>query len=240
MTLRLGIATVTLARDPAEEALLQRSLPKLLQAGLPVLIADGGSSAGFVEFLRTLDGARLVAPDSSGLVRQVRAALEAAVRENVDAILYTESDKLAFFDRGLRTLAEQGMVSADTLTLASRDADAFATFPPLQQYTERTINDLVSESLTAPGDYSYGPFVMGASLVPWLRSVPDDLGWGWRHAIFAIAHRLGHRVVHVAGRFECPEDQRAEDERERQHRLRQLDQNVSGLQFGLSMPMGQP
>lgn len=238
MSARLAIATVTLVRDPTEEVLLRRSLQRLVESELPIVIADGGSNAGFVEFLATLDGARIVAPDRKGLVPQVRAALEGAAGDDVDAILYTESDKLAFFDAGLSTLVEQGRVGVDTtLTLASRDAQSFATFPPVQQYTERTINDLCGEALAAPGDYSYGPFVMGRSLVPWLRDVPDDLGWGWRHAIFAIAHRLGHRIVHVAGRFECPLDQREEDEGERLHRLRQLDQNISGLQVGLALTL---
>ena len=50
----VAVATMTWARDAAEEGLLRESLPLLAGLGLPVFVTDGGSGAAFVDFLRTL------------------------------------------------------------------------------------------------------------------------------------------------------------------------------------------
>jgi hypothetical protein len=87
------------------------------------------------------------------------------------------------------------------------------------------------------GDYSYGPFLMRTTLAPHVQTLPHDIGWGWRHYIFAVAHRRGLHLAHVVDDLPCPEDQRTEDEGERLHRLRQLGQNVNGLLLGLTVDL---
>jgi hypothetical protein len=99
----------------------------------------------------------------------------------------------------------------------------------MQRYTEGVINHLCGELIGAPGDYSYGPFLMNRALLPSLSSLAARLGWGWRHFAFLTAHRLGFRVQHVTGAYPCPPDQRHESTTERTHRLRQLSQNILGL-----------
>jgi hypothetical protein len=234
----IAIATVTLVRDAGEDGLLRRALPSLARRGTPVYVSDGGSGEAFTTFLSGLKNVRVVASKGPGLVGQVTAALEAAVNGSAEFVLYTESDKEAFFQDGIGPLlARASALPAPALVLAARGKGSFATFPPIQRHTEHTINDLCGESFRAQGDYSYGPFLMHGSLIPWLTRAPADLGWGWRHFLFAIAHRLGHHIVHVEGDHACPEDQRAEDDRARLHRLKQLDQNISGLQAGLSVQL---
>ena len=225
---RIAAATITLVRDPAEETLLRRALPILAGHGMPLWVSDGGSGAAYTTFLGTLDNVRVAAPTAPGLVGQVTAAMEGAAVSGADYVLYTESDKEAFFSAALSAYLERAssLLANPSLVLAARSAESFETFPPVQRHTERTINELCGESFGAPGDYSYGPFLLHRSLVPWLARVPADLGWGWRHFIFAVAHRLGHRIHHIPGEHACPEDQRSEDDRERLHRLKQLDQNV--------------
>ncbi len=235
----IAVATVTLVRDADEELLLRRALPMLAGRGMPVWVADGGSGAAFTAFMAGVEGVRLIAPACPGLVGQVAAAVDGAVSSGSEYVLYTESDKEEFFDGGLAAFLEQtsSRLARPALAVAARSAGSFETFPPVQRHTERTINDLCGESFGAPGDYSYGPFLMHRSLAPWVSRVPPDLGWGWRHFIFAVAHRLGHEIHHIPGEHPCPEDQRAEDDRERLHRLKQLDQNVSGLQAGLTVSL---
>jgi len=234
----VAIATVTLARDAGEEDLLRRALPSLARHAVQVCVSDGGSGNAFTEFLSGLENVEVIAPGRPGLVGQVLAAVEAAAAASSGYVLYTESDKAAFFDDGLEAVMQRAAsLPEPALVLAARNERSFGTFPPLQRHTERTINELCGESFGAPGDYSYGPFVMHRSLAPWVRRVPADLGWGWRHFIFAVAHRLGQRILHVEGDHACPEDQRAEDDRERLHRLKQLDQNISGLQAGLAVQL---
>lgn len=235
-----AVATVTLVRAPGEELILRAALTSLAASGLPICVADGGSDPAFTAFLATLDNVNLAEPRGPGLVGQVAAAVEGASAAGAEYVLYTESDKQGFFETGLEAFLRSAspLTHPPSLVLAARTPASFETYPGVQRHTEGMINDLCGESFGVAGDYSYGPFVMHRSLVPWVARIAPDLGWGWRHFIFAVAHRLGHRVVHVTGEFACPEDQRAEDDRERLHRLKQLDQNVSGLQAGLAVPLG--
>lgn len=232
------VATITLARDAGEEQLIRRALGSLTAAGLPVIVADGGSSDRFLSFARTLPQVRLVTPVERGLVPQIKASLEGAVAMRPRFILYAESDKHIFFERKIaRFLLEAPLAEDVGIVLSARDEDSFATFPPTQRFTEGTINTLTGEVVGEPGDYSYGPFLMHRSLVSHLAHLPADTGWGWRHYVFALAARIGFRVVHVTDDLPCPDDQREEDETERVHRLRQLAQNVNGLLLGMTEPL---
>jgi hypothetical protein len=234
----IAIATMTLVRDAEEELLLRRSMEALARHGRRVFVSDGGSGDAFVAFLGSLPSVTVVAPAARGLVGQVRGSLAAAVRSGARSVMYTESDKQAFFESSLHTLIDMIPSGESTgLALAARSEEALSTFPSIQQFTEGVINDLCRRFFGASGDYSYGPFVLPADLVRYIDRAPDDLGWGWRHFLFSVAHRLGRRVRHAAGDYECPDDQRREDDRERLHRLRQLAQNVRGLEAGLQLPL---
>jgi hypothetical protein len=229
---------MTLVREPAEEALLRQALRALVGHGLPVFVADGGSGQTFVDFLQTLPDVTLVRPKGPGLVGQVQASLAAAAAATNRFVLYTESDKLDFFDRHLQQFLAAAESEPDAgCLLASRSISAFSTFPPTQQSTEAAINRLCGQFLNAEGDYSYGPFLLKASLAASADAAAGDLGWGWRHLTFALAHRFSQRLVHTVGDYECPADQRGEASRDRLHRLRQLRQNVDGLLAGLTVTL---
>ena len=51
--------------------------------------------------------------------------------------------------------------------------------------------------------------------------------------MFAAAARAGYRIGHVVGDYPCPPDQREENDVERLHRVRQLQQNIHGLLLGM-------
>ncbi|MBA2305768.1 MAG: hypothetical protein H0W08_24480 [Acidobacteria bacterium] len=99
---RLAIATMTLVRDPDEEAMLRWGMEALTRIGCPVIVTDGGSPCQFVESLRGLPGLTLTTPSGQGLVDQVRTSLEACAKLDADFLLYTEPDKLDFFEHHLR------------------------------------------------------------------------------------------------------------------------------------------
>lgn len=227
----VAIATMTLARDAGEERLLRAALARLAQHGLPISVADGGSTDAFVQFVRDSPACRLALPDGTrGLVAQIKRSLRSAAESGTPFILYTEPDKLQFFDRHLDSfIAAAAGGEGAGVVLASRSEQSFRTFPRLQQFTEGTINRLCAEMLGSPGDYSYGPFLMDRKLLPYLADVDDTVGWGWRHFMFGASVRLGYQLRHVTGDFDCPPDQREEDASERLHRVRQLDQNIQGL-----------
>jgi len=225
-----AIATISSVRSPREEALVRTSLERLTAIGLPVSLADTGLSATFSGFVAGLPNVSVVVPGQPGLVGQIKASIALAAKGGRRFILYTEPDKEQFFGAQLRGFLRRAADRADArVVLAARSDESFDTFPSMQRYTEGVINRLCGELLACPGDYSYGPFLLHRSLVSAVAALPDDIGWGWRHRVFAEAHRRRLAVTHVVGDFCCPQDQRIEEHADRMHRLRQLSQNIAGL-----------
>jgi hypothetical protein len=70
---------------------------------------------------------------------------------------------------------------------------------------------------------------MARALLAVVGRLSHHLGWGWRPATFAAVRRQGGPLTHVEGDHFCPPDQRDEDGAEREHRIRQLGQNLLGL-----------
>lgn len=228
---RLAIATMTLARGAAEAALIERALGTLASGRAPVAVTDGGSASALVAAIGRLPGVSIgTSTHGPGLLGQVKTSLAAAAATGARRILYTEPDKQPFFAGGVDAFIEHAIELADAgIVLAARTPESYATFPAIQQYTEGVLNTLCGSYTGAPGDYSYGPFVMDAELVPRVLAIGEDVGWGWRPFIFAVAARLGMAVRVVPGDYPCPPDQRNEDDAERLHRIRQLQQNLRGL-----------
>jgi len=222
---------MTLARTPAERALLERALRRLADGRRLVAVADGGSGKTFVDAVGALAATTVVpAEGRPGLLVQVKASLRAAVATGARAIVYTEPDKEDFFNGGLdRFLRAAAALEDGGVVLAARSASSFATFPETQRYTEGVINTLCGEYTGVPGDYSYGPFSLDRRLVPHVLALTEDVGWGWRPFAFGLARRLGLRVDLIEGDYVCPAQQRAEAAAERLHRIRQLEQNLRGL-----------
>ena len=225
-----AVATVTWARSDAEGKALMRSLARLADAGVPIAIADRGGNPGFADSLHHLAGVALTVAAKQGLIRQVQASFKLAATFNTSFILYTEPDKEELFANRLRSFVERAPKDNGVgVVLASRSPAAFATFPPMQRYTEGVVNHLCGEVIGIAGDYAYGPFVMNRVLLAHIASLDPTLGWGWRPSTFLAARRQALKVVHVIDEHACPLDQRAEDATDRAHRLRQLSENIMGL-----------
>ena len=224
----VAVATITRARDRDEERLIAAALRRLSRSALPIAVADGGSSARFLESLRRLRGVTFVTPKHHGLISQVQASVESAHRTGRTFILYTESDKNRFFDRALVDFVRRAPHHAG-IVLAARSEAGFKTFPPIQRLTESTANELCSTAIGATMDYFYGPFLMHRRLAAHVARAPLTLGWGWRPFLFATAHHLGYRIEAVVGDYRCPVTQRGEGDAEKKHRVRQLTENVLGI-----------
>ncbi len=234
----VAVATMTLVRGPEEDRLIRASLARLAAFSWPIALCDGGSPHEFLEFVRELPGMSVVDREAAGLVGQVKASLHAAARAERRFVLYTEPDKLAFFDDHLGDFLERAASHEQIgAVLAARSDAAFTTFPLVQQFTETTFNRACGESLGIAGDYTYGPFLLSAALVEHVDAASNDFGWGWRPYLFAVAHRSGRSLTHVVGDYRCPAEQRLDEEGERIHRMRQLAQNINGLVQGLTCSM---
>jgi hypothetical protein len=222
----VSVATISWARNDEEEKLLEISLRQLAELGLHVFIADGGSSQNFLQFLHSFSNFTVL--HGRGLWPQAKASITPAANET-KFVLYTEPDKLEFFSDYLPIMLEEPRNNSTGVILASRSLKGFSTFPLFQQLTENTINQCCKEVIKKDIDYCYGPFLFNSQLIPYMNSVKSDCGWGWRPYLFTIAHRLGFTIEAYQNQFNCPDDQRIDDEAERIYRMKQLTQNLNGL-----------
>lgn len=235
------IATITWARDEAEENLLRAALTQLATLQVLVYITDGGSRTSFLDFLHQIPHFRVLTCLQKGVWAQARTSLAAAYQAGHPFIFYTEPDKLIFFqDHVAEFLRAASCQPATGVVLAARSAAGFHTFPEFQQTTETTINACCAEITGVAVDYTYGPFLFNRQLAPYLNQVQEDIGWGWRPYIFGLAHRLGyHFQVHEAD-LVCPPEQRTDTPAERIYRMRQLAQNIQGLVLSTTVAVKNP
>jgi len=227
---RIAIATMTWGKNEQEERLLRESLALLSQEKISTFVADGGSRPEFIQFLDEFSNFRTLQAASSGVFAQVKHSLKAAAVSGADFILYTEPDKKLFFDRMLNEFLSKSPSEENIgIVLTSRSPKSFATFPQFQQYTETVINNLCSEVVGQSGDYTYGPFIFNRKLIDCLDLAFNEIGWGWRPFLFAMAQRKGYKIVQIVDDYDCPLEQQADDPAERIYRMKQLSQNIEGL-----------
>jgi len=222
----LSIATITLARNEAEEELLRESLQMLARLQIPVYITDGGSSARFIQFLHSFSNFTVL--HAKGLWPQAKTSITSAAKET-EFVLYMEPDKQDFFSTYLSKMLQHKWDESTGVILASRSEKGFSTFPVFQQMTENTINQCCKEIIGKNIDYCYGPFLFNSRLMSFMDSIKDDCGWGWRPYLFTIAHRINLIIRSYQDDFSCPPDQRIDNEAERIYRMKQLTQNLNGL-----------
>src|SRR5215213_6029001 len=162
----VAVATLTWARDAAEERLLRESLTFLAALNVPAFVADGGSGRSFLDSLHAVPHFRVFEAGAPGVWPQARTSLRAAA-DTTDAgfILYTEPDKRDFFRDGLREFISEAPSGEEVgVVLASRSAESFATFPEFQRHTETAINRCCAELLGVEVDFTYGPFLLNRAL----------------------------------------------------------------------------
>ena len=226
------VITITLARTRDEQPSRLTSLQKLSALGLPLVIADGGSSKRFVKSLLTFTG-HVVTPAKKGLVHQVQSGIATALREFPDktVILYTEPDKYPFFQkRLLEFIAAVPNSKRLGIAAAARDAKSFRTFPHGQFTTESFMNEAFSWVVGRKGDYCYGPLLFSRRAAEMALDSPTDLGWGWRFWAMRLVHASGLRLLTIEQHLPCPKEQRAENSQaDRRYRLKQLGQNLFAL-----------
>ena len=230
------VVTITLARSKSEEETLLAALCELKRCGATVVAADGGSRAEFIDSLKML-GFSVVRPSKTGLVQQVKAAVETALKSSPrKPILYTEPDKYPFFQGPLVEFVRKIPEGVGPfLSIVARDGASFATFPAGQQWTESFMNRAASIAFQQEEDgqdFCYGPLLLSPECFALVLDAPDDLGWGWRFYVMARAKAMGMKVILISMDLSCPSNQRSEDSRaDRLYRLKQLRENLAALEL---------
>jgi hypothetical protein len=244
---RVAVVTMTRARTALEGRELAAALGVLLKNNLPVFAGDGGSLEGFLKQVSRWPNLHICPPQRqsrTSLVEQLRRAFAKAQQIHPQYLLYTEPDKRAFFARSLPpflTAATAAAGPAPGLVVAARTARGFASYPRGQRIAESFMNRLCSEALGQAGDYTYGPMLISARLLSVAPAIPENLGWGWRFFLIAVAHQLRMPIRLCTVTSQCPRSQRGEDSAQaRDYRLRQLQENVTGLANGWTCLLDQP
>lgn len=233
---RIAIATITWACGVQEHELLREAMGHLAKQRTPVVIADGGSGSDFIDYLKSFPNFTVHAFEEPNLPAQTRWSLTTASSLGTEYVLYTESDKKLFFEHGLNEFIEQADDSAKaSVSLASRTAESFLTFPEFQRYTEMVANRLCAEIIGQEGDFCYGPQLIHRSVIPCLELLKGVTGWEWRFYVIGIAHRLGYPIAQLALDLPCPSEQQEESKADRVYRMKQLVQNIQGLLISLSI-----
>lgn len=238
MITNFTIATITWARTAEEENLLRNSLSELAKFQIPTFITDGGSPTAFINFLKTFPNFTVLQTEQKGLWGQAKNSLIEAQRSGSEFILYSEPDKLIFFQQHLKNMIEEISVNEnDGIVLASRSAPGFSSYPAFQQMTETTINNCCTQIIGKARDYTYGPFFLNNRLVQYVHLIKEEIGWGWRPFLFGVASRLGLTITFYEDDFPCAPDQQNDDAKERLYRMRQLEQNLRGILLAASIPI---
>jgi hypothetical protein len=233
---QISIATITLARNSKEELDLRKALVVLSKIGPPIVVADGGSQKSFIDFLRAQNFTVCTAK-VKGLVSQVKAGLKTADRKfGKPFILYSEPDKLPFFEKGLSDFVKAIRPNENFgMAFASRNRRSFQTFPKGQQHAETAMNEFTELLIGRKSDYCYGPLLVSATHAELAQDSPNDLGWGWRFFLLGKMMKARRAVQQVERYFPCPKNQRSESKADRIYRLKQLHQNLQGLFLGLEL-----
>ena len=200
---RMGISTITLARSTIEEKRITTALgilyENLARAGrqIPIVAVDGGSDISFVNKVEGILGIGVPLANEKGLFPQVLASLQRANDQGTSAILYTESDKILFFERISKLLtASEYLMHAHPnfgIILAARTPESFATYPETQRAEESKVNTLLKEIT----------------------------GLGWLSAAVVIAKKRGKGIYAVSMDFPCPAEDTIETESDRKYRQSQ-------------------
>jgi hypothetical protein len=234
--MNLAIATMTLDKK-GDASLMREALSVLARKKYPVYVADGGSSP---EFLADIGKMGFNIAHASGLTPQFKNAITRASKSSHDcAVLYTEPDKLDWFNKGFDEAVANYLASESYLegkrafVAVSRTPEQFATFPEHQRFWETRFSDIVEAKIGIRGDWLYGPKFITPEIAAEFRHVNEDFGWGGLTFLLARAHKLGYPIYGINNAASCPVAQRNEDNAA--YRERQFLGNIKGFEFGLSI-----
>ena len=230
------ISIVSMTRASKGDYELHReALRELAAHALPTVVTDGGSGEEFLAYLNSFPHFVVQKAAQAGAFLQIKSSFDAARSLATPYVLYTEPDKQFFFEQRLSAFIEQAPDQGAAIILPGRTEESFASYPESQRFTETFTNQLCGRILGGAGDFCYGPLLIQRELITCLDLLAEDIGWGWRPFLLNVAHRLKLEICQIAMDLPCPVEQRSDSEAELFHRMRQLQQNVRGLNLAIAL-----
>jgi hypothetical protein len=230
------IAIVTMARAPSEVEVRRITEGLMLAAalGLPVFVTDHSGNPGVSRSVELPPNVDVVREDSE-MVARVGSSFRRALANHAEVCIYSEPDKIPFFESGLDRLVLAARQNPQSLVIAARDERAFATVPEGQRKIEAKSNEIAAMFLGVSADYYFGPFAIpGDAAGRYLPGLRSSFGWGWRTYLMGRCILDGMPVVVMDGRFDAPDWNREEDDSaSRLYRLKQFVESVEGIRQAL-------
>jgi hypothetical protein len=234
------ISIVTMTRASKGDYELHReALRELAAHKLPTVVTDGGSGEEFLAYLNAFPHFVVQKAAQAGAFSQIKTSFDAVRSLATPYVLYTEPDKQFFFEQRLSAFIKQAPKQGSAIILPGRTEESLTSYPESQRFTETFTNQLCGRIVGGAGDFCYGPLLIQRELITCLDLLAEDIGWGWRPFLLGVAHRLKLGVCHIAMDLPCPVEQRADSEAELFHRMRQLQQNVRGLNLAIALTQAQ-
>lgn len=208
------------------------TIQQIKDAGLDVLVMDGGSHHYFLDRIRELDprvereSQRGIGP---GRREGVKLALEDAIARDIPYLGWTEPEKDSLVNDYAQLFA--ALRNGADCVRPLRTRNSWSSYPTHQRYTEIAGNLTLKDNHGFFADHFVGPFLWkrnstGYVLEEWQETMramdlprelvengfEQDDRWGSNIFPPILMHRAGKRVVSVETDFQYPTDQRDEEE----------------------------
>jgi len=231
---KIAITTLSLIRTKKEAGIVLETIKALCGLNVPVVLVDGGSDERYLREIEDLSNIHLYHEKS--LENQLRRSLVEGSKI-ADSCFYTHTDKLDFAKKYVKKIIEEYMrFEPDTMFVASRTNESFATYPEYQRKTEEYLNYFHSDYLGVSEDYYYGPKIFSSKLVKYLDLLDSDFGWGFEALFYILNHRLGFPLKFYKVECKSPEDVGSEED-VKSYRLKTVKWHIESFLRGVNVKL---
>lgn len=228
----IAVVTYSWMRNAEEAALVERTVQALGTLAVPVIIADKGSEASYVDRIKAIQNVQLF-PATKGMMGQVLLSHEKAA-DLADYFFYTQSDKEDFAKNDAqKMLAAYRESTAKGVLIAARTKESNETYPRYQRIQEEFLNFFMGDYIGNEGDYFAGPKIYPASLASYFSHIRGDIGWGTEAFIYTLAKRKNMPFAFHEVFITSPQDV-DDEEKTKQYRLEIVKMQIDGFFQGLA------
>ncbi|MFA4880265.1 MAG: hypothetical protein WC650_01390 [Candidatus Doudnabacteria bacterium] len=226
----IAITTISLNRTPEEGETVLETVKILNSLGIPIIIADGGSPIKQKKIMKSFSNVTFL--EAEGLTNEIKTTFRRGAAM-ADSLFYLHLDKLDFVRKYVPKLIQYYLARKDKkMIVAARTKKSFQTYPPYQRKVEEYLNYVLGDYCGSRSDYYYGPKIFSSMLVPYLKALKGDVGWGIEAYFYVLNHRLSLPMEFYPVEITAPAEVLADELEFKQYRLKGLLQQVEGFLQG--------
>lgn len=231
----VGIITVSWIRNDEERAVVLETIESLSRLHIPIVVVDKGSAPDALQLIGRMQNVKLV----SG-VGNLTEQLKTAHREGAqiaDNLFYLHSDKLDFAQNTVSKMVERyRMLPRKGIFIPSRMHATMQAYPKYQRINEEYLSFFMTDYIGIEEDYYAGPKIYPATLVKYLDSLQEDIGWGIEAYFYVLAKRLNMPFDFMSFDMSPPKD--VDDEKTTKlYRLKITEWQIRGFMKALEVTL---